>query len=366
MALESSDGMSSSEDVGIFGQFGDSFKGILTGILLFPASLFLIYQVETCEQASAALKGAVPAAEAKEGFPSYVTGMLTADPLGGEFVKTGHYISYSQTAEVYAWTEEVKEEGSGTNKKKVRKCKLEWTSSPKNPRNFELTGCKSKPFYQVSHSEINSFANDAKIKGESGTSYSVNLKDVEFTSEVPSSAPEAANLSKGILKEEYVYLNEKCSKDEIEGCERVNVDVRPIPKENMTFVGSVSGHSMGKFRSKEDNLFLNASVGDYQKTMKDIASDDKMMKWIGRIVCFVIMWASLNLLVGPLTALLSFIPFIGEFGKMAISFVLGVVAFVITAITILLVKFWYIWLLICLGAIGYSIYKRKQAKPASA
>ncbi|EQA46071.1 PF07787 family protein [Leptospira broomii serovar Hurstbridge str. 5399] len=364
MALESSDGMSSSEDIGIFGQLGDSFKGILTGIVLFPASLFLIYQIETCEQASAALKGAVPAAQAQAGLPSYVTGTLTADSLGGEFVRSGHYISYSQTPEVFAWTEEVKEEGSGTSKKKVRTCKLEWTSSPKNPRNFELAGCKSKPFYQASHATVETFATGGKVKGEDGKAYSVNLKEVDYTSEVPSVVPEASHLTKGILKDEYVYLNEKCSKDELEGCERVSVEVRSVPTESMTFVGAVSGHSIGKFKSKEDNLFLNASVGDFQKTMKDIANDDKMMRWIGRGVSFVLIWVSLNLLVGPLTALLSFIPLIGEFGKMAISFVLGIVAFVVTAITILLVKFWYIWLLLGLVAIGYGFYKKRQAKPA--
>jgi hypothetical protein len=74
---------------------------------------------------------------------------------------------------------------------------------------------------------------------------------------------------------------------------------------------------------------------------------------------------SFVLMAGPLMTLLEFIPFVGEFGKGALNFVFGAIAFVITAVTIILVKFWYIWLLLILGGIGYAIYKRQNAaKPA--
>lgn len=360
MAFESSDGMSSSESVGIFGQLGDSITGVLIGVVLFPASLYIIFKVETCTQASAAFKNAVPAAQAQAGVPSYVTGSLSADPLGGEFVKAGKYISYSQSSEVLAWEEEVKEEGSGTDKKKVRECKLDWTSSPKNPSGFQLSGCKSKPYHRRTVSDESLVASDGKLKSGDGKVYSVNLKQVEFASAVPSGSPEESALSRGILSDDYVYLSEKCAKDQTEGCERIQVTVTPIPAEEMTFIGSVKGNSIAQY-ILDDDAFLNASLGDFQSTMKDIQSDDNIKKWIGRGIGFVAMWVSFNMLVGPILALLSFIPFIGGFGKTALSFVLGVVAFIITATTILLVKFWYIWLIIGLAAIGYAIYKKKAA-----
>ncbi|PJZ69564.1 hypothetical protein CH373_08585 [Leptospira perolatii] len=365
MALESPDGMSSSESVGLFGQIGDSIKGILTGFVLFPLSIFVIYQVETCEQASEALKGAVPASQSQPGSAAYITGTLSADPVKGEFVKTGQYIHYTHSGEVLAWVEEVKEEGSGTNKKKVRTCKLEWTSSPKNPRNFELSGCKSKPFYQNSIASSSVYADGGRIKGEDGKTYSVGLDDVEFTSEVPSRSPSAEELESGLYQGDgYVFFSEKCMKDELEGCERVSVSVMPVPTEAMTFIGSISGSSIGKFTSAEGNKFLNASVGDFNSTMKDIASDDSTKRWIGRFIAFIMMFSSFNLLIGPVTTLLSFIPFLGDLGKAAIQIVLGVVAFVITGITILLVKFWYIWLILGVAAIGYAYYRKKQAAAA--
>ncbi|TGL64599.1 TMEM43 family protein [Leptospira sarikeiensis] len=349
----------SGESTSIFGSIGDSIKGMLTGVVLFPLSLFFIYQVETCEQASAALKGALPAAQAKAGVASYVTGKLSADPLGGEFVKSGKYISYSQSSEVYAWEETSKEDSN--TKKKTYDCKLDWTSSPKSPRNFKDPACKNKTFYQATVDDRKLVASDAKLKSEEGKTFSVNLSQVDITSAVPSHTPEAGDLTKGIAEGDYIYLSEKCAKEELEGCERVSVSVTPIPDENMTFVGSVSGSSIVQFTSKEGNKFLNASVGDFQSTMKDIESDDNVAKWLMRAGCFIAMWVSFNLLAGPLLSLLSFVPLVGDLGKTALSLVFGIVAFLITGVTILLVKFWYIWLILGLAAISYAIYKKKAA-----
>lgn len=315
--------------------------------------------METCEQASAALKGALPATDAKPGIASYVTGKLSADALGGEFVKPGKYISYSQSSQVYAWEETVDEDSK--TKKKTYDCKLDWISSPKNPKNFKDPACKSKPFYQATVDDNSATASDAKVKSDDGKTYSVNLGKVNLTSAVPSSHPGSEELSKGIAEGDYIYLSQKCASDQSEGCERISVSLIPVPEESMTFVGAVSGNTIGQFTSEEGNKFLNASVGDFQTTMKDIQSDDNTAKWLMRLGCFIAMWVSFNLLAGPLLSLLSFVPFVGELGKAALSIVFGVVAFVITAITILLVKFWYIWLILGLAAIGYAIYKKKAA-----
>ncbi|XDD51230.1 TMEM43 family protein [Leptospira sp. WS92.C1] len=366
MAFESPDGMSSSESVGFLSQMGSSFKSILTGIVLLPVSFIIIYNVETCEQASAALKNAAPVGQAKEGQPSYVTGTLKASPLGGEFVKSGPYISYAVSSEVYAWDEEVKTEGSGNNKKEVRNCVLEWTSSPDNPSNFKLSGCRAKKFHRKSVQDRTDSADGASILAD-GKTYSVSLADVDFTSQVSSrDANEDEIVSNGfIYGEGYLHSSKACAKEELEGCERVKVSVTPVPEGDMTFIGEIKGTRVGKFISSEGNKFLSASVGGFAETMKDIQSDDNTMKWVGRFCGFLAMFISFTMMAGPLTSLLSFIPFIGDLGGGLIKVVLGIIAFVLTAITILLVKFWYIWLVLLLGGIGYAIYKKKFAPGAA-
>ncbi|MBM9502335.1 TMEM43 family protein [Leptospira sp. 201903071] len=366
MAFESPDGMSSTESVGFLSQMGNSFKSILTGVVLLPVSFIIIYNVETCEQASAALKNAAPVGSAKEGQPSYITGTLKASPLSGNFVKSGSYISYSVSSEVYAWDEEVKTEGSGSNKKEVRNCVLEWTSSPENPSGFKLSGCRSKAFHKKSVKDESESATGGSVLAD-GKSYSVNLSDVDFTSQVSSrDAHEDEIKTNGfVLGDGYLFSSKSCADEEKEGCERVKVSVTPIPDGEMTFIGDIKGTKVGKFVSEEGNKFLNASVGGFAETMKDIQSDDNTMKWVGRFIGFFAMFSSFTLMAGPLTSLLSFIPFVGDLGGGLIKVVLGVIAFVLTAITILLVKFWYIWLILLLGAIGYAIYKKKFAPATS-
>ncbi|WP_036095834.1 TMEM43 family protein [Leptospira weilii] len=366
MAFESPDGMSSTESVGFLSQMGNSFKSILTGIVLLPVSFIIIYNVETCEQASAALKNAVPAGQAKEGQPSYVTGTLKASPLSGQFVKSGPYISYSVSSEVYAWDEEVKTEGSGSNKKEVRKCVLEWTSSPENPSSFKLSGCRAKAYHRKSVKDQSDSASGAAILAD-GKNYSVNLSDVDFASQVSSrNANEDEIFSNGfVYADGYLHSSKSCVESEKEGCERVKISVTPIPNGDMTFIGDVNGRRVDQFVSAEGNKFLNASVGGFAETMADIKSDDNTMKWVGRVVGFIAMFSSFTLMAGPLTSLLSFIPFVGDLGGGLIKVVLGVIAFVITAITILLIKFWYVWLIILLGAIGYGIYKKKYASQSA-
>jgi hypothetical protein len=363
----SSDGMSSSESVGFGSQFADSFKGILTGFVLFPASIYLLFQVETCTQAGDAFKNAKPVTQMEEGKPVYITGKLTAQPVGSLFVKTGNYISVNESSEVYAWDEDERTEGEGSNKKKIRECKLKWTSSPENPSKFQLPACKAKPYYQRRVKTDTNVATGGKLTTD-GKTYNVNLAETDLTSAVPSSKPADSELNTNGYTSSgtYLYSSASCASNEVEGCERVSVSATPIPEGDMTFLGKLSGDSLGKFTYK-DEAFMSASVGDYAQTMSAIKSDDSTKKWIGRFIGFILMWASFSLLVGPITMLLDFIPFVGTMGSSVIRFALGVVAFVITAITIVLVKFWYIWLLLIIGGLGYGYYKKKNApaKPAT-
>lgn len=357
----SEDGMSSSESVGFGSQIGDSLKGILFGIVLFPASIYVLFKVETCTQASDAFKNAKPISQREEGKPIYVTGKLDADPIGSRFVKEGKYISISHSSEVYAWDEEERTEGTGNDKKKVKECKLEWTISPKSPSSFTLPGCKSKTHHKRTVESETIPAKNGRIKTDQST-YTVNLGEVSFASSVFSKFPTAeAIIPNGfVIGSNYLYSKANCEFSPIEGCERVSISVTPIPEGLMTFLGDINGNQIVKY-TYDGDTFLNAGIGTYEQTMANIKKDDAIKKWIGRGVGFVMMWASFIFMAGPLMTLLEFIPFVGEFGKGALNFFFGVVAFVISAITIVLVKFWFVWLLLVLAAIGYAVYKRKFA-----
>jgi len=357
----SDDGMISSESVGFGSQIGDSLKGILIGIVLFPLSFYGIFKVETCNQASDAFKKAKPVSQREEGKPVYVTGKLDAEPISSDFVKSGKYISVSQSSEVYAWDEESRTEGTGSNKKTIKECKLEWTSNPDDPSKFSLPGCKEKKWHQRKVKTENTTAKQGKLSAD-GKSYFVNLSEVDFASSVQTrNASNEELIANGFsIAGDYLYSDPQCQSTPQEGCERVSIRVTPIPESEMTFFGDLSGDKITKYIYDGDQ-FLNAGIGNYQQVMANIKQDDATKLWIGRGICFLMMWASFVLMAGPLMTLLEFIPFVGELGKGVLNFVFGLIAFVLTAITVILVKFWYIWLLLILAAIGYAIYKRKFA-----
>lgn len=357
--------MSSSESVGIGSQFMDSLKGIITGIVLFPVSILIIYNVETCTQAGDAFKKAKAADQVQAGEPAYITGKFSASPISSSFVKQGNYIQISQSSEVYAWDEEEKTKGEGTSKEKVRECKLKWTSSPENPDTFKLPACKNKYYYKRSVASDTINAENGRLTAN-GKSYNLNLDGIDYTSAVGgrNAQKDELNIYGYTYGEDYLYNRTGCTPTPEPGCERISVRVTPIPTGDMTFLGSLSGDSLSSYMYK-DKKFMSAGIGGYEETMKQIKSDDAMQTWIGRFIGFIAMWASFALLVGPITLVLDFIPFIGGLGKSAINFVLGAIAFVITTITILLIKLWFVWLLLIMGAIGYGFYKKKQAKAAT-
>lgn len=367
--FESNDGMSSSESYGGFSQFGDSLKGMLTGFVLFPLSLFIIFKVETCQQAGDVLQKAVPVAEAKDGQPAYVTGKLQAEPLASRFIKKGKYIIVSNSTEIFAPYEQERTEGKGTDKRKFRRCKYKWMKSLKDPAVFKLSGCKRERERirrdTLLYPDATAYAKNAKVVA-GGKTYQVNLKDVKLTSGVSRQEPDADALIAGTLTKagKYLYTLPRCSEKGDEklllGCERVEVRVTPIPSGEMTFIGNIKGGAISPFTSNKGNKFLSAGIGTFKQTMGEVKSDDATMKRVGYFICFMMVWVSFMLLTGPLTTLVDFIPFVGEMGKAGINILLGVVAFVITAVTILIVKLWWLWILLFIGGIGYGIYKRKS------
>jgi hypothetical protein len=358
----SDDGMSSSESVGFGTQIGDSFKGILFGMIAFPLSFYLIFKVETCTQSSEAFTKAVPVSEMQEGKPTYVTGKVSSQDLSGQFVKPGKYIRISQSSEIYAWDEETETKGSGSNKTTEKKCVLKWVSSSDNPNTFTLPGCKTKQFYQNLIPNKTYNADGGNLKSTLGKDFKIDLDSTSYVSNVPSRDADDSEVSlNGLFKGNgYIYTKQTCvSSPEQEGCERIKLTVTPVPNENMTFFGKVTGDSIGAY-TYENETFLTAGVGDKEQVFATMKSDDAMMIKVGRIACFLLMWAALAAMIGPVTTLLDFIPFIGGLGAGALRFLMGGVAFVLTLITILFINLWYVLLIGLFAAVGYGYYKRKN------
>lgn len=153
------------------------------------------------------------------------------------------------------------------------------------------------------------------------------------------------------------------------GAQRVEVTGIPWGVE-LTVVGECRGGTIASGSERPKDFLLIAAMSE--KALVDaLATEDAMVKWLGRVAMFVLLWIGQMLVLGPLTALLGSIPWVGDFLGGATSLILGLVtgllAFALTLLTVLLIKLWWAILigLALLIAVG-SMRGRKAATPAGA
>jgi hypothetical protein len=89
------------------------------------------------------------------------------------------------------------------------------------------------------------------------------------------------------------------------------------------------------------------------------------MGWILRIVGFVLMWIGLSLILGPISAFLDVLPFLGKVGRGLIGVITFVIALVLSLITILISMIFHntialILLIIIVIVVIYLLVGRKK------
>ncbi len=364
----SDDGMSETTvtEQGALSKIGSSFTGMLTGLACFLLAWPVLYCGASRIHWDKVFKSAVPVEQAKSGKAVYITGTPVAYEIGDEpTLAKGKYLKISKSVEAYAYVEdkksETKERKEGTKTIKETKTtysySMNWTSSPKSigsfnqkfwnryqrdhrvPKNIEnpvITDAEKKPGVVYAPAKI----------GE----YDIDIRDVEFYG--------------GSKELDKVYIKGKEGAPKI-GDKRISYSVYPSDIE-YTFAGSISGKKFTKYYYKEDEAKLVGGPGTFQALIASLKQSERIKGVLWFLGGFVLMAAGLNMLVGPITTLLEFIPVIGSMGSGIIRFVLGLVALILSAIFWWVVKLWWLILLVILLIVGFLYYRKKSAKPAAA
>jgi len=350
---------------GPLGQIGSSIKGMLVGLICFVAAFPVLYCGATRVMWNNVFKEAAPIEQATAGKPAYVTGIATADKIGDPpNVAVGNYLQISKAPEVYAWVEHKKEE-SKTERKGISRTKettttttysytLEWTGSPQPIsgfkqdkwqtfyRNSGLNPNLQNPVLEEKPQLIN--ASNCKVKNSS-----IDVNAVDFYS---GSRDLGAKYVRGIQGAPKL------------GDKRINYTAYPSGVE-YTFIGAVSGASLIPYESGKETK-LAGGTGKFDNLIQGLKSEDRMKGILFFIGGFILMAIGLNGLAGPLTALLEFIPFLGELGAGAIRVVLTIIALVVAALFYWLIKLWWLWLILIVAAVVAGIVIKKMKKTATA
>jgi hypothetical protein len=352
---------------GPLSQIGSSIKGIFIGIICFIAAFPVLYCGATRVQWQKVFKNAVPIEQAKAGQAAYVTGIATADKIGDPpNIAIGNYLTISKTPEVYAWAEKVESEsktereGISRTKKttttKTYSYKLEWTGSPKEISAFNQekwqTWCRN-------NNQNPNVQNPVLGEGDKATTiYSANLKVKDIVIDVKSVDFYASSQDLGAK-----YIKGVAGAPKL-GDKRIQYSACPSGVE-YTFAGKADGKSIVPLPEGKDTK-LAGSTGNFDKLLTEFKSEDKWKGILFFFGGFILMAIGLNGMVGPITTLLDFIPFIGEMGAGAIRVVMTIVALVIATLFYWLIKLWWLWLILIVVAVVAFIVIKKTRKPATA
>jgi hypothetical protein len=104
----------------------------------------------------------------------------------------------------------------------------------------------------------------------------------------------------------------------------------------------------------KQHAFFRLAVGSRETAIADLKGEHQMWLWLLRLVGFILMWLGLWLIVGPISAILDVIPLLGDMADFMSGTATLVVAFVLSAVTILVSSIFYQpWILA--GAVGITL-----------
>ncbi len=345
---------------GAMSRIGSSVKGVFTGIICFFVSFIVLYCGATRTEMGAVFTNAKEIGQADEGKLAYVTGVPQASEIGDEnYVQPGKYLRIQKNKEYYAVIShshsESEKKGDKTVTKSYYTYTLEWTSNPQPIQGRDKSRWRDFAYsHNLDTAVSNPTASDSGSKVINSDSVKVNdvsitMSDVTFKGGGQKLDPIAVV---GSLESPSV------------GDERYMYTVYPSDVQ-YTFAGAKSGRSITGY-SVDNSSVLYATAGSFQQLVGGLKSEDRMMWWVYLIIGFVLMSAGLNMIVGPLTTLLDFIPVIGQFGAGLIRFVLTLVAAVISIVFYMAIYYWWVVLIAIAVIVGFIIYKKKSAQPQAA
>lgn len=370
-------------------RIGGSFKGILVGVLLFLAAFVLIWWNEgRAVQTAKSLKegaGALVAAEAAKVNPAndgklvHLTGLATtteklSDP---QFMVTVEGLALKRVVKMYQWVEERKSHtekkvGGGTETKTTYSYHQEWSESLIDSSSFRRPSGHSNPTSMpfegrtlvAKQVTLGAYRLSPRLVGMIDAFQPMTLN--QDTYQIPAEMMQRTNFYQGGL-----YMGISSSTPRVGD---VQVFFQVVKPSTVSLIAKQQGNGFVPYQTEAGDELLMLQVGSHTgaSMFKAAEASNKLLTWILRVVGWLVMFIGLSMILKPLSVIADVLPFLGNMVGFGASLVAGVIALVLTLITIGLAWIFYRPLLgIILLAVGvglgvlFKIMRGKQA-PAAA
>jgi len=239
---------------------------------------------------------------------------------------------------VYAWeetTSETSETKLGGSEEVTTTYSYEkvWTAHPQKSSGFKIPEGHEN-VHRTLKSQSASVKN-ADIEGYTLRVSSLSLpsfSDITLTSENIIPSEEYSLASPGFL-----YAGSGTLQNPQIGDVRISYTGLAYPLERATVFGKINTESktIDAYYGKKDKKFYRLFESGREGALETLRFEHKLLTWGLRLVGFVLMWAGMMMILAPISVFLDVVPIFGTISRSALGFMTGIIAFVLSLITIL-------------------------------
>lgn len=323
-----------------------SITGMIAGFVLFFGSFALLWwnegEVIAAKNALDEMRKSVvktnPAkpAAAHEGKLVHATGKLGSKEKLGDapYLKPGPYLKLERKVEMFQWVEEEKTSGSGKNKKRTYTYTKQWAEGREKSEDFHSPDGHANPQLAVAPTEVSvSEASFGKLDGLAVIGHLAAHDALAVTPALAAAAgPKAPEIKSGML-----YLKKKrgAAADAVGD---VRISYAYVKPGTYSVIARQVGSSLVPHTAKngKENFLVEAGAKGPQAMIQTAKDQANMLALILRVVGFFLMFIGMNLAASPITAVLSFIPFLGSAGRFVLAVAFFFIAAILTTATIVI------------------------------
>jgi hypothetical protein len=358
----------------------DSIKGVLFGLLMFIASFFVLYlnegrvDVSDIAKQAIAMNANLPPIESasSEGKLVALTGTISTDETIEDslFFKPDRLIALERHVEMYSWVENEKTsvdknlDGSETRTKTYTYSK-EWRESPENSAHFKKSGTHQNPTKRIDSKTITATQASVGIY-----TFPANQIELPPLAKVQLNANKVKlNASASLPNETYIFIPESGAGTFNEpqiGDLRISYKAL-VPNFEGTVFGKITNNTVTPYKHKDGTDLYRVVTGSKNDGVELLHKEYLEILWLLRGLGFVLMWAGLALMLGPISTFLDIVPFLGTVTRTVIgvfTFIIALLLSIVTIIVSMLLHSPLLLFIILLATIAMIIYFSKQKKAA--
>ncbi|MFN8392616.1 MAG: TMEM43 family protein [Bdellovibrionota bacterium] len=335
------------DNTGFLGRVGNSFKGVLFGAIFFLGSFALlgwnelrsVRQARSLEEGRSVVVNVDQASRnpQTEGKLVFTAGRAQTDETltDSQFSVSASGLRLRRKVRMYQWDEDKDTHGSGSNKRTTYEYKKVWSENRINSSSFHYpSGHENPDSMPAATQELSSArAYVGAHRLSSGLIEQLsNYQPVQIGTGDVSRAPRLGSRTARLDSNSFYYGRDPRNPE----IGDLQVDFSVVPPTDVSIVAKQVGETFGPYQTKAGNALemLETGIHDSDYVFDAAQSRNSILTWILRGVGWLLMFFGLLMILGPIQALASFLPFVDSIVGLGMGLAAFALSVVLSATTV--------------------------------